>query len=102
MTDVVTRKFAEFLMGSTQFLALPFEKNFHPAEYTSFAANNWPLCFGLVGAYLAFIYFGRIVMESQKAFDLRLPLAAWNALLCIFSFIGMCRTVSTSDISSLL
>ena len=32
-------------------------------------------------------------MDKYKAFDLRLPLAAWNAFLCTFSFIGMMRTV---------
>jgi len=32
-------------------------------------------------------------MDQYKAFDLRIPLAAWNAFLCVFSFIGMCRTL---------
>jgi hypothetical protein len=93
MSDAVTRYFAEFLMSSTNFLALPFERNFQPHSSTQFAANNWPLCIGFVASYLLFIYFGKMVMDSQKAFDLRIPLAAWNAFLCLFSFIGMCRTV---------
>jgi len=58
-----------------------------------FAKNNWPLAFGIVGAYLLFCYFGKMYMDTRKPFDLKIPLATWNAFLCIFSFIGMCRTL---------
>jgi len=93
MTDVFTQKFGEFLIYFSEAIALPFERNFKPDSFTSFAGNNWWLCFSLVGAYLVFIFSGRKIMENYKPFDLRLQLAGWNALLCIFSFIGMCRTL---------
>jgi hypothetical protein len=32
-------------------------------------------------------------MKDRQPFDLTLPLAAWNAGLSLFSFIGMFRTV---------
>jgi len=34
-----------------------------------------------------------IMAKQEKPFDLRIPLAAWNALLCVFSFIGMLKTM---------
>jgi hypothetical protein len=91
--DIMTRRIAEFIMSASQAFPLPFETSFSPVTMTNFAANNWNLCFGIVGVYMAFCYFGKQYMESRKPFDLRIPLAAWNAFLCIFSFIGMCRTV---------
>ena len=95
MSDIMSQKFGEMLIYMSNALALPFEKNFHPLPAVNFAGDNWWLCFTLVAAYLVFIFGGKMVMENYKPFDLRLPLAAWNAFLCIFSFIGMCRTVST-------
>ena len=29
----------------------------------------------------------------MKPYDLRVTIAIWNAFLCVFSFIGMCRTI---------
>jgi hypothetical protein len=92
--DIMTRRLAELIMSASQAFPLPFEKAFNPTAMTDFAANHWNVCFGIVGVYMAFCYFGKRYMESRKPFDLRIPLAAWNAFLCIFSFIGMCRTVS--------
>ncbi len=94
MSDAMTQKFGEYLIYFSNALALPVERNFKPDVFTSFAANNWWLCFTLVTLYLAGIFGGRKIMENFKPFDLRLALAAWNAFLCVFSFIGMCRTVS--------
>jgi len=86
------------LMASSGFLALPIESNFVPTVTVDFAANNWPLVIGIVLAYVAFITAGSYIMAKQtQPFDLRLPLAGWNALLCIFSFIGMLKTVRTSQ-----
>lgn len=89
----MTQKFGEYLIYFSNALALPVERNFKPDVFTSFAANNWWLCFTLVTLYLAGIFGGRKLMENFKPFDLRLALAAWNAFLCVFSFIGMCRTL---------
>jgi len=71
------------------------ERDFNALEYVSFAANNWPLAFGIVLAYLLFVWIGPQVMKERKPFDLVMPLAAWNGLLCVFSVIGMCKTVPT-------
>ena len=71
-----------------------FERDYNWIPFTAFARNNYPLAFGLVIGYLLFIVIGTMIMVRQeKPFDLRLILAAWNALLSIFSFIGMCKTV---------
>jgi hypothetical protein len=82
------------LMASSHLLALPIESNFHPETTVSFAANNWPLVIGIVSAYVVFITLGSMVMaKMEKPFDLRLSLAGWNAFLCVFSFVGMVKTV---------
>lgn len=93
MSTFVTN-LSQNLMTSSQLLATPFERTFHPSTTVQFAANNWPLAIGIVTAYVAFITLGSMAMSKmEKPFDLRLPLAAWNALLCVFSFIGMLKTV---------
>lgn len=93
MADLLAR----VLYGASNFLALPIEKNFHPKASIEFAANNWPLCAGILVTYLVVIFGGQYLMKDRKAFDLRLPLAGWNAFLCLFSFIGMCRTVRSPN-----
>jgi len=86
-------KLAETLMAAPSFMALPMEKSFNPAKYVEFTGNNWPLCIGIVAVYMVFITAGSAIMaKMEKPFDLRLPLAAWNAFLCVFSFIGMLKT----------
>lgn len=94
MTNLLLNNISNFLFDFTHVLALPIETNFEPASMVRFAQNNWPLAFGLVVAYLLFITLGTRIMKNYKPFDLQFPLAAWNAFLCIFSFLGMCRTVS--------
>lgn len=86
--------FARFLFAASKFPAVIPSDNFHWQTYTGFAANNWPLCIGIICAYLAFITIGSKLMSyREKPFDLRMPLAAWNALLCVFSFMGMWATM---------
>jgi len=74
-------------------LAIPAEINFKCEKYIALAANNWPVCITIVLAYLTFAAFGKRIMAPYAAFDMQMPLAYWNGLLCLFSFIGMCRTV---------
>jgi hypothetical protein len=90
------QEFASLLYSASNFLALPFESGFKSLNFVGFAKSNVTLPVGLICAYLLFCSVGSKVMASQKPFDLRIPLAIWNALLCTFSFVGMCRTVSTS------
>jgi len=93
MTDLVTKRVSDFLFASTGFLVTPIERDFDPTVMVNFARNNYPLAIGLVAAYLVFITAGSKLMKDVKPFDMRLALAAWNALLSVFSFIGMCRTM---------
>jgi hypothetical protein len=74
-------------------LATSAEINFTPTAAVNFALNNWWVAIGMITVYLLFITLGSKYMKEQKAFDLKFPLAAWNAFLCLFSFIGMCRTM---------
>jgi hypothetical protein len=84
---------AKILFAVANLFALPFEKNFTPDKYLSFAQNNGFIPITLVVFYLLFCYFGSKMMKNREPFDLRIPLAAWNAALSLFSFIGMFRTV---------
>ena len=92
--DRQTQQLANGLTWVSEFLATPLETKFRPERFTSFAANHWEIPIALVVVYMAFCFFGQKVLRNYNAFDLRLPLAGWNAFLCLFSFLGMCRTVS--------
>jgi hypothetical protein len=94
MASTATQQVADALIAASHLFALPVEKNFQPDAYIAFASNNWPLCIGLVIGYMVVIFTGRRIMENRPAFELRIPLALWNAALSLFSFIGMWRTVS--------
>jgi uncharacterized membrane protein YhaH (DUF805 family) len=69
------------------------ERNFDPAISTQFTNDNWAIPVTAVTLYLIMVFLGPRIMSSRKAFDLTYPLAFWNALLCIFSTMGMIRTV---------
>lgn len=88
------QEIARALFAFSEAFALPIEKEFQAQKYIQFAGDNWPLCFALVIGYLVVVFGGKAIMENRKPFDLKGPLALWNAALSIFSFIGMCRTVS--------
>jgi hypothetical protein len=94
MSDAATQKLAEILYASSNLLALPFEKSFNPTPYIKILDDNWPVAFAIVTVYLLVIFGGQHIMKDYKPFDLRLSLASWNAFLCVFSFLGMIRTVS--------
>lgn len=95
MSLLTTEDISSFLYATSNFLALPLEKRFNPEPFVEWAASHWNFVFGLCIAYLLTIFGGRHLMKCRESFDLQLPLAAWNGLLCVFSFIGMCRTVPT-------
>jgi len=75
--------------------SIQYERDYNWIPYTNYAKNNYHIVFGLVIGYLLFIMFGTTIMARRdtKPYDLRLLLALWNAILSIFSFIGMCKTV---------
>eukprot|EP00981_Chlorochromonas_danica_P001260 scaffold268_cov210-Ochromonas_danica.AAC.55 len=93
MADII----ANALLAVPNFLALPFEKNFDPSYTIQMARNNWPFCIGLVITYLMVIFGGKKIMENYKPFDLRLPLAGWNALLCVPFLLGSILTKSYEE-----
>jgi hypothetical protein len=78
-------------------LTFAIERNFSSVEPVAWVARNMPMSFATVIAYLMAIKIGTAFMETRKPFDLKYILAAWNAFLCIFSFIGMCKTVSSFE-----
>lgn len=87
---------ADFLFTIPKLYNHPFEATFDPSETLKFANNNWPLVFGLCAVYLVMVFQGPVLMNSimkDKGLELKYPLAAWNALLSVFSFIGCSRTV---------
>lgn len=84
---------SDILFASSKLFATPFEATFNPDASIDFARNYYPIPLVLVTAYLLFCYFGSKIMAEAKPFNLQIPLAMWNAFLCVFSFIGMCRTV---------
>lgn len=88
-----TQELASFLFSASNFLALPFERNFSNITSVEFAKSNVTIPVVIGGIYLILCFAGYRIMSNLKPFDLRVSLAFWNALLCIFSFIGMCRTV---------
>lgn len=70
-----------------------FEKEFRSADIIAWSAQNFQVPVIATALYLLMCYVGPKIMEKRAAFDLVYPLALWNAFLCVFSFIGMCRTV---------
>lgn len=55
--------------------------------------NNYVFPFAAVILYMAFCYFGSMIMKDRKAFGLLNTLAAWNLFLSLFSMWGAIRTV---------
>eukprot|EP00602_Paraphysomonas_sp_CaronLab_P011765 CAMPEP_0185041530 /NCGR_PEP_ID=MMETSP1103-20130426/40960_1 /TAXON_ID=36769 /ORGANISM="Paraphysomonas bandaiensis, Strain Caron Lab Isolate" /LENGTH=273 /DNA_ID=CAMNT_0027581301 /DNA_START=1 /DNA_END=822 /DNA_ORIENTATION=+ len=68
------------------------ERTFNCEFMHDWMERNGNLFFLSVAVYLCFCYFGIKFMENKKRFDLRIPLAMWNAFLSVFSTIGMLRT----------
>jgi hypothetical protein len=84
---------AKVFFGIANAFTLPVERNFDFFTVWTWVHTHPEVPIVSVIVYMLFCYFGQKVMANMKPFDLRYPLAAWNALLSLFSFIGMCRTV---------
>lgn len=91
--EYTPKELGELFFRFSSAFATPFEEVFHPQIYVDFAQNNRIIVITVVILYLLFCFYGQKLMAGRTAFGLRLTLAAWNALLCTFSFIGMLRTV---------
>ncbi len=70
-----------------------YEKNFDSRKSVKFASENIKLPFLIVGLYLILTIQGIKFMKNRQPINLTNYLAIWNALLCIFSFIGSVRTI---------
>lgn len=70
-----------------------YEQNFDSRESVKFANENIKLPFLIVSVYLILIIQGIQFMKYRHPVNLTNSLAIWNALLCIFSFIGSIRTI---------
>jgi len=98
ITPYVTKEGSEFIQVFQIFpwmepFYMEWEKNYDvAAAYQWVAENSWVPIVSLV-LYLVFIVAGTKIMENRKAFDLKMPLAAWNLFLSLFSFWGMSRVV---------
>jgi elongation of very long chain fatty acids protein 6 len=73
--------------------AQPEELDFLAPEYISWVGSTYYIPFMIVSVYLAFIYFGPLIMSNFLPFKLDVPLFFWNMSLSCFSFCGMVRTV---------
>jgi len=70
-----------------------WELNYDGITIYNFIKDNEWIPIVSVIAYCVMLVAGPMLMEKRKRFDLRLPLAYWNLLLAVFSFIGMIRCV---------
>jgi len=71
-----------------------FENNYNPDTVLHWMGRHWEVPIIAIVLYVAVITAGPKMMErSGLKLNLRYPIATWNALLSIFSFIGMMRTV---------
>jgi elongation of very long chain fatty acids protein 6 len=84
---------AELLRYFGEALTTPWESNFVNTTTATFALEYWKIPLSLTAIYAAFCYFGTKVMVNHKAVSCKHALAAWNCLLCVFSFTGMWRTL---------
>jgi len=79
-------------------MATTMEMNFDSHPYTQFATNNYYIPLTSIALYTSFITVGPTFMKTyykDNAFQLTIPLALWNASLCLFSTIGMVKTIPT-------
>ncbi|KAJ1437673.1 ELO family, partial [Ochromonadaceae sp. CCMP2298] len=91
---MTTTSFLATMLSAPSDFAFQIEKDFDPTESAAFMRSHWHIPLSFLFAFVLLIALGPGVMaKREKAFDLQMPLAAWNAFLCIFSCIGMCKTV---------
>ena len=88
-----SKELSQLLFSSSNFLSSSFERSFTFQASVEFAKVNVSVPVSLGAIYIVLCFIGNRIMYNVKPFDLRVPLAIWNAILCTFSFIGMCRTV---------
>lgn len=98
LTPYVTSRGAEYYqlhqyIPLLEPLYMNWEKNYDGSAIFYFVRDNSWIPIVSVIAYCLMLALGPKMMEKRERFDLRYPLAYWNLLLAVFSFIGMIRTV---------
>jgi elongation of very long chain fatty acids protein 6 len=56
-----------------------YEKNFNSYNVTDYVKNNYNILLLSILLYLIFCHYGKKIMDTKQAFDLKYPLAIWNA-----------------------
>jgi len=68
------------------------ERDWNRTGATIWMQNNWTVSIWASVSYMILIFAGQKLMSYRDAFDLRWPLATWNALLSLFSIVGFLRS----------
>ena len=82
------------LLNLSAIYTQPYEANFTLADSVEFTYGNWSIVFGIATVYLLLVVIGPIAMKDSAAWDLKMPLAVWNAGLSLFSLVGLFRLVT--------
>ena len=72
-----------------------FEEQFDPEEHKAWMQKWWKLSIVCSTVYAVAIHAGQRAMSKRPAFDLRGLMAAWSALLAVFSICGTIRVLPT-------
>lgn len=95
VTTVTTTapQIADYLENISELWLTDTERNFQAYSAMKFGEDNWHVPLIAVICYLSMCFIGTKIMTTSKAYELKIPLAVWNLLLCIFSTLGMIRFV---------
>lgn len=84
----------QILYSISSFPHIKATDSFESKQFRDFCANNWQIPIISVVLYLLLIIIGPKVMAQRgNGYELKIPLVMWNAFLCVFSFIGMWKTM---------
>lgn len=63
--------------------------SFYTAAFLDWLGESWSIPLVAVSIYMVLLYFGTNWMKIRPAYKLKLPLAAWNTFLAVFSLAGV-------------
>lgn len=81
-----------------QYFVTDFEVSFRAHDFmdvTIWMSERVWICFAIAAFYIVSIFSIQAYLKDKPKFNLKYAMAAWNLLLCIFSFCGSVRTVPT-------
>jgi len=70
-----------------------WELDFQGGGLCAGCRSFWWISYVAAVLYVAGLRWGQAAMEERKAWNLHVPLAAWNLFLAVFSLVGALRTV---------